>query len=132
MLRHVSVGPGGYQVLTLDHVSGALRLDLKAEWLASEAPRPLLPPTGELLCSSPAGVSFGQVRAPPLPLLPRGLSFTHNLKHPCLSRSQSTEFVQWFPVGGRSILALQEGLLVEYDVSTSAPIGLVSKVPEGG
>ena len=67
---YLAVGPGGYQVLTLDHASGALRLDLGSEWLAREAPCPLLPPAGELLCS-PGGstggtamVSVSQVRGP--------------------------------------------------------------------
>ena len=34
-------------------------------------------------------------------------------------------------MGSRSILALQDELLVEYDLGTAAPIGLVSKVPSG-
>ena len=44
--------------------------------------------------------------------------------------------VRWLPVGGSSILAVQDGkgverLLLEYDLHTGAPIGLVTKLALG-
>ncbi len=40
------------------------------------------------------------------------------------------EYMRWLPVGPATILALQGDLLVEYDMATSAPIGLVTRVPD--
>lgn len=32
---------------------------------------------------------------------------------------EDNSFIKWFPVGARSMLALQDDLLVEYDMATS-------------
>lgn len=37
----------------------------------------------------------------------------------------------WFPVGPSVILAHQSGLLLEYDIATAAPVGVVCPAPPG-
>lgn len=57
--RHTRMLKGnqeGYEVYTLDHVSGDLRLDLAYEYGSSEPPQPLpLPAPEELLCTPEFG-----------------------------------------------------------------------------
>jgi hypothetical protein len=44
---------------------------------------------------------------------------------------QDNEFVKWYRVGSKSMLAVQDDLLVEYDINTASPIGLVCKFAQG-
>ncbi|GLC33772.1 hypothetical protein PLESTB_000113900 [Pleodorina starrii] len=104
-------GPEGYQLFTVDHDSGALRLDMEAKWDEQGPPVPVVP-EDELLCDPAAGWLCSQTD--------------------CKVGDNSTGFVKWYPVGSETILALQAGgLLIEYDMPTAAPIGLVARVPEG-
>mmetsp|Transcript_10378 Transcript_10378/g.18056 ORF Transcript_10378/g.18056 Transcript_10378/m.18056 type:complete len:505 (-) Transcript_10378:924-2438(-) len=112
--RMITGDAHGYKVLTVTHGSTASpRLDLEGSWKDLGPPHLLLPD----------------------PLLP-------SVHQPGWLRSELTCSVhnqhstyaqtQWFPVGGRTILAFQaDGLLLEYDCATHAPIGLVCKVPPG-
>ncbi|GAX76356.1 hypothetical protein CEUSTIGMA_g3802.t1 [Chlamydomonas eustigma] len=130
--RVLQVDHEGYEVLTMDHEVGALRLDLKGSWRLSDRPRPQLPPDDELLCDPSAGW-----------LCDRGSSDSSveggdEDGNSLLSDGQAgsmlgkdNEYVKWYRVGLRSILAIQDDLLVEYDIDTASPIGLVCKFPEG-
>ncbi|KXZ48613.1 hypothetical protein GPECTOR_26g516 [Gonium pectorale] len=100
----------GYELLTVDHDTGAARLDMAAEWGDASAPVPVVP-EDELLCDPDAGWLCSQID--------------------CKVGDNSSGFVTWYPVGSATILALQAGgLLIEYDMASAAPIGLVARVPE--
>ena len=45
--------PEGYELYTVDHASGSLRLDLRHAWADASAPQPLVPPPGELISCDP-------------------------------------------------------------------------------
>ncbi|GLC68750.1 hypothetical protein PLESTF_000732800 [Pleodorina starrii] len=104
-------GPEGYQLFTVDHDGGALRLDMEAKWDEQAPPVPVVP-EDELLCDPDAGWLCSQMD--------------------CKMGDNSSGFITWYPVGSETILALQAGgLLIEYDMSSAAPIGLVTRLPEG-
>ncbi|GIL77319.1 hypothetical protein Vretifemale_6793 [Volvox reticuliferus] len=104
-------GPNGYQLFTVDHDTGTLRLDMAAQWDDQEAPTPIIPEE-ELLCDPDAGWLCSQID--------------------CKVGDNSSGFITWYPVGYKTILALQAGgLLIEYDMSSAAPVGMVTRVPEG-
>lgn len=50
----------GYRLYTMDHETGALRLDLEHSWADPSGPRPLTPPD-ELICDPSAGWLCSQV-----------------------------------------------------------------------
>ncbi|EFJ48704.1 hypothetical protein VOLCADRAFT_104564 [Volvox carteri f. nagariensis] len=103
-------GPDGYRLFTVDHDSGALRLDMEARWDEQSPPIPVVP-EDELLCDPDAGWLCSQMD--------------------CKMGDNSSGFITWYPVGSETILALQAGgLLIEYDMSSAAPMGLVTRVPE--
>jgi len=97
----------GYRLYTLDHETARLRLDASHSWSDSAAPLVQLPPDEELLCDPSAGWLCSKLDC---------------------TLGEDSEFVQWFPVGRRTILALHDDLLVEYDLATSSPTGLLGKV----
>lgn len=100
----------GYQLFSVDHDTGAVRLDLAAAWADPSAPVPVTP-EDQLLCDPDAGWLCSQLD--------------------CKVGDNVDGYLTWFPVGDKTILALQAGgLLVEYDMSTAAPYGLVTRVPE--
>ncbi|PNW74215.1 hypothetical protein CHLRE_13g589870v5 [Chlamydomonas reinhardtii] len=100
----------GYQLYTVDHDTGGLRLDLAARWVDPGAPTPLIPEE-ELVCDPDSGWLCSQMD--------------------CKVGDNSSGFVTWYAVGHQTILARHTNdLLIEYDMATAAPIGLVTKVPE--
>ncbi|PNW84648.1 hypothetical protein CHLRE_03g152900v5 [Chlamydomonas reinhardtii] len=100
----------GYQLFTVDHDTGASRLDMEARWDDASAPVPVIP-EDELLCDPDAGWLCSEMD--------------------CKVGDNSTGFITWHPVGLQTILARQANdLLIEYDMATAAPLGLVTKVPE--
>ncbi|MEW5302229.1 MAG: hypothetical protein WDW36_005031 [Sanguina aurantia] len=100
-------GKEGFQLYTMDHGSGNLRLDLEHRWDDSSSPTPL-PIAEELLCDPSGGW-----------LCSTNIS---RLREDAPSSS-------WFPVGPSVILAHQSGLLLEYDIATAAPVGVVCPAP---
>ncbi|KAG2491261.1 hypothetical protein HYH03_010467 [Edaphochlamys debaryana] len=102
--------PSGYELFTVDHDTGATRLDLAADWADTAPPVPVTP-ADELLCDPSAGWLCSQMD--------------------CKVGDNIQGLVTWYPVGSETILALHDGgLLIEYDMATAAPIGLVTRVPE--
>jgi len=107
--RVLSSTRDGYQLYTMDHDDGTLRLDLEAGWSASDVPVPVPLSEDELLCDPTAGWLCS-------PASPIGADTPHT---------------KWFPAGPSTLLALHDDLLVEYDAATRAPMGLVTRVPDG-
>ncbi|KAJ9529420.1 hypothetical protein QJQ45_013732 [Haematococcus lacustris] len=124
--RLLTGNTSGWRLSTLDHDSGKLRADLAGSWDTAAAMQ-LLTPQQELIASTAGSgwlcsrldcdvqdrqqVGSGEVSSPQ-----------------AQGRGASTS---WFNVGPSTILALQGQLLVEYDIASAAPIGLVCKVPPG-
>ncbi|GFR41890.1 hypothetical protein Agub_g2676, partial [Astrephomene gubernaculifera] len=136
--------PSGYQLLTLDHSTGALRLDMQDSWGlydTASSQYDTASSSGQQYGSSSSSASSSPHPPPPTPLLPPGeellcdpqAGWLCSQQLECRVGDNSTGFMTWYPVGRDTILALQAGgLLVEYDLSTAAPIGLLTRVPEGG
>ncbi|KAJ9530124.1 hypothetical protein QJQ45_023414, partial [Haematococcus lacustris] len=124
--RLLTGNTSGWRLSTLDHDSGKLRADLAGSWDTAAAMQ-LLTPQQELIASTAGSgwlcsrldcdvqdrqqVGSGEVSSPQ-----------------AQGRGANTS---WFNVGPSTILALQGQLLVEYDIASAAPIGLVCKVPPG-
>lgn len=91
------------QVYTIDHESGTssdVRLDLDVAWSDTGVPVPLTPDE-EIVCDVEAG-------------------------YICARDACSVmwwEGVKWWPTGEHTMLALQDGMLLEYDTTTFAPAG---------
>ncbi|KAG2492808.1 hypothetical protein HYH03_008968 [Edaphochlamys debaryana] len=103
--------PSGYELFTVDHDTGATRLDLAADWADTAPPVPVTP-ADELLCDPSAGWLCSHLDCK-------------------VGDNSQASGVRWYPVGSETILALhEEGLLIEYDMATAAPIGVVTRVPE--
>eukprot|EP00798_Chlamydomonas_sp_ICE-L_P001369 gene1369-32733_t len=112
--RHSRVLKGdaeGYKLYTLDHEGdGSLRLDMSHSWSDTIAPVPCVPDE-ELMCDPEAGWLCSKLDC---------------------SLGEDNVFTRWFPVGSNTIIALHDQQLVEYDMATSSPTGVVGKVPEDG
>jgi hypothetical protein len=114
--RHSRILKGdgsGYELFTLDHEDGSLRLDLAHRWADASQPRPVLH-EGELLCDPNSGGWLCSQLACDVP-------FGDN---PLMPRRNTAA---WYAVGRATALARQAHMLVEYDVATRAPIGLVCR-----
>lgn len=120
-LRHSRLLKGnanGFEVYTVDHDTGTQRLDLRGGWEA--VPPQYMTPEDDLLCDPSSGWLCSQVDCT--------LDGTD-----IASTSTRTKSTVWFNAGPRTMLTLQDDILVEYDVSTMAPIGAVFlNVPENG
>lgn len=95
----------GFELFTLDHESATLRLDLKGDWSPAHVPV-VHTPEDELLCDPSKGWLCSQWDC---------------------SLGQDGYGVKWYVAGPNTLLALQDGLLVEYDLAMQAPIGVVAK-----
>ena len=94
-------GKDGFTVMTMDHETGASRVDLVGTWDAGDAPRILTPPE-ELICDISSGFLCSEVDC-----------------------DIDNNEVRWFNSGAKSMLHLHENMLVEYDAVNMAPIGAV-------
>lgn len=101
----------GYELYTMDHDAGSLRLDLRHRWDDPGAPTPLVP-EDELICDPAAGWLCSKVDCP----VPEDAEYTPlDLSPP----------VTWLNAGPNCMLAVQDELIVEYDTRSMAPIGMV-------
>ncbi|PSC75593.1 calcineurin-like phosphoesterase [Micractinium conductrix] len=101
----------GYELYTMDHDTGGLRLDLKHSWDDSSSPQPLMP-EDELICDPAAGWLCSKVDCP----VPDDAEFTPlDLSPP----------VTWLNAGPGCMLAVQDEIIVEYDTRSMSPIGVV-------
>ncbi|KAF5837188.1 Metallo-dependent phosphatase-like protein [Dunaliella salina] len=114
--RLLSGDAQGFRLHTIDHSSGQVRLDMAHAWDSQDAPQPILH-KDKLIPSPSAGWLTSQLDCS-----------TDSQKGGPVKPALRTE---WFPVGFPSMLALQGSTLVEYDMRTFAPIGLLGKVPPG-
>lgn len=90
------------QVFTVDHEdSGRVRLDLDFAWDDNATPVPVTPDE-EILCDVAAGYICAR-------------DACSVLWH---------DAVKWWPIGETHMLALQDGMLLEYDTATFAPTGV--------
>lgn len=97
-----------YQLYTIDHDDdGRLRLDVQHAWSDASSPVPVTPPE-ELICDANSGWLCSQLD--------------------CDLQQQSDSGVKWFNAGPTCLLSLQDDLLVEYDMQTRSPVGLVAFV----
>jgi hypothetical protein len=104
----------GYQLYTVDHGdAGRMRLDLAQTWASTEAPSPILP-GHDLIAESDAGWLCSQLDC--------------SLQEDGASGAKG---VQWLAAGPNVLLAVQDDLLVEYDMQMRAPLGIVAFL-EGG
>ena len=118
--RLLRVTREGYEVCTVDHGDGGrLRVDLKQAWADTSAPAPVTP-EDELVCDPDAGWLCSAVDC--------GLSSSvGGAGAGAGEEGGKSASTQWFPAGGNCLLALHDGgLLVEYDIETRAPVGLVA------
>jgi hypothetical protein len=102
----------GYELYTVDHDSGALRLDLRHRWDDASPPQPLTPQE-ELICDPAAGWLCSKVDC------------TVDGDDAAAAAIDAPPPVTWLNVGPDSMLAVQDEIIVEYDVRAMAPIGLV-------
>ena len=112
-LRHSRLLKGTaehFEVHTVDHDAGTTRLDLRGKWNDAGPPECLVPPD-DFLCDPSSGWLCSEVDC----------SIDAHLRAPD---------VKWFNAGAATMLSLQDEVLVEYDLETMAPIGVVFlKVP---
>jgi hypothetical protein len=113
--RLLRVTEEGYEVCSVDHGDGGrVRVDLKQAWADAATPSPITP-EDELVCDPDAGWLCSALDCGLASSLDEGRTAT-----------------QWFPAGPGCLLALHDGkLLVEYDMTTRAPIGLVADASGG-
>lgn len=109
--RILRTDAAGYEIYTVDHEDGALRLDMKHEW-ADRSPPVSIVPDDELLCDTASGWLCSQIDAK-------------------IGDADAAPGVTWLPAGPNVMLALQANLLVEYDMEMAAAVGVVAKAPEG-
>jgi len=134
--RLLKLTQGGYELYTVDHTGGGRRrLDLAHAWADVSRPPVVCTPPGELLggdsptpsSSSSSPPDGGWLRSRVECGLAQGAGAAASLDEQAPGASQA---VEWFAAGGDVLLALQDGLLVEYDLPSRAPVGLVAKLPE--
>jgi hypothetical protein len=101
MLQRACAVPGRLQVCTVDHEGGGrVRVDLEVDWRDAGVPEPVTP-DAEIVCDVEAG-------------------------YVCARDACSVlwrDGVRWWPTGAATMLALQDGMLLEYDTATFAPSG---------
>jgi 3',5'-cyclic AMP phosphodiesterase CpdA len=124
----------GYELFTVDHTDGGRRrLDLKHRWDDVSNPPVVCTPPEELLCDPDAGWLCSRVECAVGESV-GGMASSLDEGGGAGATGEGGR-VRWFPAGGDVLLALQDGLLVEYDLRSRAPVGLVAKLPattEGG
>ncbi|KAF6253281.1 Metallo-dependent phosphatase-like protein [Scenedesmus sp. NREL 46B-D3] len=99
----------GYQLFTVDHVkAGKLRLDLQQPWASAGPPVPVTP-EHEMIPDASAGWLSSRLEC--------GLTD---------SVDEELGRVQWHAAGPNVMLAVQDDMLVEYDVEMRAPVGIVA------
>uniref|UniRef100_A0A383VZZ7 Calcineurin-like phosphoesterase domain-containing protein n=1 Tax=Tetradesmus obliquus TaxID=3088 RepID=A0A383VZZ7_TETOB len=99
----------GYQLFTVDHNSaGNLRLDLQQPWASASPPVPVTP-QHEVIPDPNAGWLSSRLEC--------GLTD---------SMEEELGKVQWHAAGPNVMLAVQDDMLVEYDVEMRAPVGIVA------
>jgi 3',5'-cyclic AMP phosphodiesterase CpdA len=119
----------GYELYTVDHTDGGRkRLDLKHRWEDVSTPPVVCTPAEELLCDPDAGWLCSRVECDVGGDVVGGMASPVEGAAAGAAAAASGR-VQWFPAGGDVLLALQDGLLVEYDLRSRAPVGLVAKLP---
>jgi hypothetical protein len=97
-------------VFTVDHINeGKLRLDLKFDWQQSDSPAPITPQE-DLISDPDASWLWSAWEC--------GLDPVKNN-------------VQWLVGGPNCLLAVQNGMLVEYDLGSQSPVGVVAFLNEG-
>lgn len=105
----------GYQLYTVDHNdNGRLRLDLQHAWAATDSPEPVTP-EHELIPDESAGWLRSQLDC--------GVTQSYQ---------EAAGPVQWLVGGPNVLLAVQQGMVVEYDLQMRAPVGVVAFLEEGG
>jgi hypothetical protein len=112
----------GYELYTLDHDTGATRLDLRGGWAPGAAPEYLVPPE-ELLCDPEAGWLCSEVVC--------GISGPASELGGGGGAAAAPP--AWLNSGGGHMLHLTEaGMVVEYDATAMAPVGVaVLTAPPG-
>lgn len=104
----------GYQLFTVDHNdSGRLRLDLQHSWAATDSPHPVVP-EHELIPDANAGWLRSHLDC--------GITGSYD---------ESSSGVQWMAAGPNVLLAVQQGMVVEYDLQMRSPVGVVAFLEEG-
>lgn len=89
---------------TCDHDDGSMRLDLAHGWTNTSRPAPILP-LDEAVCDPDDGWLCSKLDC---------------------KLGEDNEFVRWIPAGPAAMLAVQDDLVVEYDMEMAAPIGVVA------
>lgn len=96
-------------MLTVDHGDGGrLRRDLAHTWDAAAAPAPITP-EHEIIVEPGAGWLCSQLDCQ-------------------VGGGGPGQGVSWLPAGRNCLLAMHDGLLLEYDMAMRAPLGLVAYV----
>lgn len=112
--RFVRFDSGGYQLFTVDHNDdGRLRLDLQQDWNCATPPRPVTPDS-ELICDPSSGWLCSQLDCQVVSAVEGGAA------------GDGATGVQWLPAGPNCLLAVQDDLLVEYDLEMRSPAGVVA------
>jgi hypothetical protein len=105
----------GYQLFTVDHNDdGSLRLDLQQDWNCATPPQPITPES-ELICDPSSGWLCSQLDC--------------QLGGPVegfAAGGDGAGGVQWLPAGPNCLLAVQDDILVEYDMEMRSPAGVVA------
>ncbi|EIE19713.1 Metallo-dependent phosphatase [Coccomyxa subellipsoidea C-169] len=130
--RHSRVIKGskeGYRLYTFDHNTGDLRLDLKQPWVSASSPRPILPPQDQLCDSEDEGWPLDRAAAA------NGAAGRSNgfagedgdegafaFERPANGAQQQR---RWMAVGRGRLLSLEDSMLVEYNIASRAPVGVV-------
>jgi hypothetical protein len=134
-LRHSRVLKGNkdsFEVYTVDHDTNSLRLDLQGRW-DDQAPPKYMVPSSDLLCDPSSGWLCSEIDCS-VDLdtdICQGKEKDDDDSQMILSLNRQGDKAKWFNAGAKTILSLQEEVLVEYDIATMAPIGAVFlNVPE--
>ncbi|BDA46759.1 probable 3',5'-cyclic adenosine monophosphate phosphodiesterase Cpd at N-terminal half [Coccomyxa sp. Obi] len=131
--RVVKASKEGYQLYTMDHNTGELRLDLEHPWRSERPPQPILPPQDQLCDSEDECWPFDEI--PPAAASRSngagnsGEQGTVIFERPASSSQQQR---RWMAVGQGRLLSLEDSMLVEYNVASRAPIGVVFLSIEDG
>lgn len=100
----------GYELFTVDHVAGGrLRLDMQHQWASQEQPQRVTP-EHELVPDPRAGWLTSRLDC--------GITESAD--------EEAGGAVEWLPAGANVMLAVQDDLLVEFDMARRAPIGVVA------
>lgn len=129
----------GFQVYTVDHDTGNMRLDLKGGW-GSGDPIEYLTPEDELICDIESGWLCSKIDCSvDLPIDGDGDNTTNNNGTSTSISSTNKALMQakvpygstWLNAGQKTMICLMEGIVIEYDLQTMSPFGAVFlNVPE--